>query len=149
MRTTMTRMLAGAALLLVPLAGCGQQEDAAPPAATKEGGVMTTDIGSKIGGAISDTIGSAADEYAKQIEQQQSQVETLKKSAATLADDKLNELISGIESKLDAALDKLQEIKTSDAGTAKALGQEVQGLMGEAKKLYDQAMTRLGELRKG
>lgn len=149
MRTTTILILAAAALLAAGPAACSKQEEAAPPSASSGGGVMPTDVGSKIGSAAGQAVSALADNYADEIKQQQSQVDALKTSAQTYADDKINGLITSIQSKLEAAQGKLNEIKTADQGSAQALGQEIQTLLGEAKKLYDQATARLAELKKG
>jgi chromosome segregation ATPase len=147
MRTAATRVLLTSAFLLVPLAGCEKQE-AASPGAAAEPGVLPTDMGSTIGEAVSETTDALAGTYASQLDQQESQVTSLKASAQTVADDKLNQLISAIDSKLAAARQKLDEIKNADQGSAQALGNELKSLMSELQKLYQQALERVAELKK-
>ncbi|MHC4589263.1 MAG: hypothetical protein ACYTAQ_07965, partial [Planctomycetota bacterium] len=133
------------AAMLLAAAGCGEKEPA-PPATGS--GVLPTDIGSKVGEAINETASAMAKNYAGELDKQESQIDSLKTSARTLADDRLNELIGAIEAKLDAARGKLDEIKTADQGSAQALGSELQSLMGELQTLYQQALDRVGELQK-
>jgi hypothetical protein len=130
----------------VLLAGCGGEEQ---PATQPAAGVLPADIGSQIGDAVNETASAMAKEYASELDKQQSQVDSLKASARTLADDKLNELINAIEAKLDTARGKLDEIKTAEGGSAQALGNELSGLMSELQTLYQQALDRVAELQKG
>ncbi|MHC5007786.1 MAG: hypothetical protein ACYTGF_10565 [Planctomycetota bacterium] len=102
MKTTLKSALVLAAAVL--LAGCGGEEEPAPPSA---GGVLPADIGSTIGDTVNETASALAKNYASELDKQESQIDSLKASSLTLADDKLNELISAIETKLDAARGKL------------------------------------------
>jgi len=145
MKTTIRRFLALSSLLLVGLTGCGGEEEPAPPST----GVLPADIGSKLGDTVNETASALAKNYASELDKQESQIDSLKASSRTLADDKLNELISAIETKLGAARGKLGEIKTADGGSAQALGNELSGLMSELQTLYQQALDRVGELKKG
>jgi hypothetical protein len=142
--TLKSALVLSAAMLL---AGCGGEEEPAPPSAG--GGVLPADIGSNIGDAVNETASALAKEYATELDKQESQIDSLKASARTLADDKLNELINAIEAKLDTARGKLDEIKTADGGSAQALGNELSGLISELQTLYQEALDRVGELQKG
>ncbi|MHC4218903.1 MAG: hypothetical protein ACYSU7_10670 [Planctomycetota bacterium] len=149
MRITNGWTLALSALLLIPLAGCGQQEETGTPDAAKDSGVMPTDLGSQIGQAVNETASALAKNYASELDQQESQVKSLKTSAQTLADDKLNQLLSSLDAKLAAARGKLNDIQKADQGSAQALGTELKTLLGEAQKLYQQALDRVAQLKGG
>jgi hypothetical protein len=149
MKVAIGQTLAFAALLLIPLTGCGQQDETGSPAAGKDSGVMPTDLGSQLGQAVNETASALAKNYAAELEQQESQVKSLKTSAQTLADDKLNELLSALDAKLAAARNKLGDIQKADQGSAAALGNELKTLLGEAQKLYQQALDRIAQLKAG
>ena len=143
MRSTMTAIAFVAALLVMPACGGGEEGGSA------ESSVLPTDLGSKVSEIAGETADSFARIYAGQLDEQQSQVGTLKSSAATMSDQKLNDLIAAIEGKLAAVTSKLGEIKTADEGSVKAIQGETKKLLAEASKLIGQAQQRLQSLEAG
>jgi hypothetical protein len=146
MKATLKSTVILATFLVLATAGCGGEEPAAPGAAG-DTGILPSDMGAKMGEAIRESADALAKEYAQQLDQQESQLKSLKASAQTLADDELNKLLGAIEKRLVAARDKLKELQNADEGSVQALGGELKSQMGVLQKLYEQALDRVGQLK--
>ena len=83
----------------------------------------------------------------KSLSASQAQFDKLKADASKIADQKLNDLVSALQTKLDSIKGSLAKLKDSDQGTMKTIQSEVNAALAEVKKLYDQAVARLAEVK--
>ncbi len=141
MTRTKFSVLIVSGVLAIGLAGCTRSE---------EGGTAETGaLGSKMGDAVGQSMGDVAKTYGNQLDEQNSQLASLKSSADELGDQELNQLIDTIDTKLKALSGKLNEIKSADEGSTAALQKEIKALSGEVANLLKQAQTRLAEVQGG
>lgn len=145
-----------AALVLLVATGCSKQEGAAGDAAATgnlgkdapQGG-LGSDLGSKMSEASSAASQKLADSFSTQLQQQQTQVDSLTQSAKQYADPKLNGLLSQLDTDLKSATAKVAELKSAGADSAKAIQSDLQDMMSQITDLVDEAKGRLAELSKG
>ena len=146
----MRSILVSALAITVVLSGCGSN-DGNGSAKTDAGGTgaLGSDFGARIGEAAGGALKDLAADYSKQADEQKSQVEALKTSAASYGDDKLNGYISQLDTTLAALSKKLGEIENADEGSMAALQQELKRLIGQSGNLIEQAKARLSQLQGG
>lgn len=124
-----------AAAVCLCLAACSKKESGAP----KE-----QPLGSDLGAQINKAGGEAAastgvQAFSNQLAEQQSQLASLKSSAASLSDKGLNDLLGKIDGKLTQLSEKINELRTAEGGSAQAVTDQVKKLSLDAGQLLSQA----------
>ncbi len=137
-------------------AGCSKKESA--PAAPAKGATtapspLASDLGKAAGQAAGQATAAAkeqvASSFATQLETQQKQAQAIATDAKKYADQQLDGLLKDLDAKLGSVSEKINQIRTADEGSSKAIQSEIQKLLSEAGDLYKQAQVRLATLVKG
>ncbi len=133
------QLLACVATTAILLTGCGSESESTDNAA---GGLDSAMSGfSSDAGSMS--LDMVVQEFQKQLDSQQSQIDAAKATAKTLADDQLDKLIGNLDSKIADARSKLGKLTKADSGSAAELQKELAGLMKELPALYDEIKTKI------
>ncbi len=137
-------------------AGCSKKETA-PAAPAKGAAAAPSPLASDLGKAAEQAGGQAtaaareqaASSFATQLETQQKQAQAITTDAKKYADQQLDGVLKSLDTKLTSVSEKINQIRSADEGSAKALQTEIQKQLGEAGDLYKQAQARLAALVKG
>jgi len=134
----MKTLLTSLTVILLVLVVTGCEKKPAEQASEQNAAALSEAAGQGL-----ETFTSAA---AAQVKAHESQLSALQSGAKSLADDKLSDLISQLETKLSAAKAKLSEIKSAEGGTTAGLQSELTQLLGDTDGLYAKAKSMLDEL---
>ena len=137
MKTTITSTLLVSALLVVPLAGCGNEEG------SSSAGVAASDIGAQITDAAAETISKA---FEGQIDNLDARLDTLNAQARELADDALTKLLRKADDQITAARGELEDLMHKTAKSADAVEAEITELLSEVQGLLSEAEARIAQL---
>ncbi len=94
-----------------------------------------------------EAIAAFKSEYMSQLEGEESKLKSIKAPALTLKDSRLTGLVEEMEEKLAAVREKLGELGPADEGKAASLQDEIERLMGEIPRLYEEGKARLDQLK--
>jgi hypothetical protein len=136
-----------AAGMLMSLASCDKQE-------TDTGGTGKLPSADSIKSATQSAQQSANELLAgakKQLNQglanSQEMYDKLKTEAAQFDDEKLKGIMANLQAKLDSAKSEIARLKDANEATIKSIQNDVNAALAEVKKLYDEALARIAELR--
>ena len=137
MKTTITSTLLVSALLVVPLAGCGNEEG------SDSVGVAASDIGTQITDAAAEAVSKS---FESQIANLDARLDTLKAQARELADDALTKLLRKAEDQLTAARGEMEDLMNKTAQSADAVEAEITELLSKVQDFLSQAEARIAQL---